>query len=126
MAHDPWAPIHVACVNNDPEALSRELEDCVSPNLREGGYSSRYRTPLCLVLEHARDPDVAASCISLLLNAGAWPSGIDPKKQQAETDDEGWSMAVVAMAAVIGLQVVAGAVAQDPNQPPPTVLNYND
>ncbi len=71
MSHDPWAPIHVACVNNDPEALSRELENGVSPNLKEGGYGSRPRAPLCLVLEHARNPDVTASCVSLLLNAGA-------------------------------------------------------
>ena len=71
MSHDPWAPIHVACVNNDPEALSRELENGVSPNLKEGGYGSRPRAPLCLVLEHARNPDATVSCVSLLLNAGA-------------------------------------------------------
>jgi ankyrin repeat protein len=70
MSRGPWAPIHVASVNNDLEALSRELENGVSPNLKELDHSAQ-RSPLVLVLAHARDPDVTASCISALLNAGA-------------------------------------------------------
>ena len=65
-----WDPIHEACVNNDPVALLRELENGVSPNLKEGGLSA-HRSPLCLVLKHSRDPAVTASCVSVLLNAGA-------------------------------------------------------
>ena len=65
-----WDPIHEACVNNDPVALLRELESGVSPNLKEK-YGAQGRSPLCLVLEHSRDPAVTASCVSVLLNAGA-------------------------------------------------------
>ena len=65
-----WAPVHDACVNHDPEALLRELESGVSPNLKEK-YGAQGRSPLCLVLEHSRDPAVTASCVSVLLNAGA-------------------------------------------------------
>ena len=61
-----WAPVHEACVNNDPEALLRELESGASPYLGAGSYDTR--SPLCLVLEHARDPATTAACVRVLLN----------------------------------------------------------
>ena len=61
-----WAPVHEACVNNDPEALLRELESGASPYLGAGSYDTR--SPLCLVLEHARDPAATAACVRVLLN----------------------------------------------------------
>ena len=53
-------------MNNDPEALLRELESGASPYLGAGSYDTR--SPLCLVLEHARDPATTAACVRVLLN----------------------------------------------------------
>ena len=61
-----WDPIHKACVNNDPEAILRELEGGASPYLGADSYDTR--SPLRLVLEHARDPATTAACVRVLLN----------------------------------------------------------
>ena len=71
-----WAPIHVAAVNNDPDALARALAAGAAPDLKEVPTYGHARTPLLLVLEHTKysceaAEAKAAQCVAMLLDAGA-------------------------------------------------------
>jgi len=71
-----WAPIHVAAVNNDPDALARALAAGAAPDLKEVPTYGHARTPLLLVREHTKysceaAEAKAAQCVAMLLDAGA-------------------------------------------------------